>query len=237
MSTQPVKNKRVGILQSNYIPWKGYFDLIDKTDVFVIYDEVQYTKNDWRNRNRIKTKNGLEWITIPVQRNSLSQRIDQTLVAKRDWNTKHWKTLVTNYTKASAFAETKEFLYDLYFGEPRYDNLSEINCNLIRKISDYLGIKTSIINSTDLEMKGDRNEKLVDACLKLDADRYLSGPSAKSYLNVQLFNDNGISVEWMDYHGYASYTQLFPPFVHEVSIIDLIFNMGTSSRAYFRGEK
>jgi hypothetical protein len=229
-----MNEKKIAILQSNYIPWKGYFDLIDSVDVFVIYDEVQYTKNDWRNRNIIKTRHGKEWITIPARQRSLDQRIDETQVSLKNWNVKHWNTIVTNYSRAGAFKEVREFLENLYLATPFSTNLSEINKIFLVAISNFLGITTEIISSDVLQLRGDRNERLVEACLKLKANVYLSGPAASEYLQVDLFHHHGIQVEWMNYSGYPQYPQLFPPFIHGVSILDVILNTGPSAKAYIK---
>lgn len=220
----------VSILQSNYIPWKGYFDLIARSDVFVIYDEVQYTKNDWRNRNKIKTSNGPQWLTIPVKQTSLDQKIYETEVLKTNWYKKHINALQTNYGKTPYFKEYMEILKPIY--EKAETNLSTINKDLIEAICRILKIETRIVDSRDLNLKGGRQERLEDACMKLKADRYLSGGAAKSYLDEQRFTDLGIAVDWMEYTGYKTYNQLYPPFVHEVTILDLIFNEGAKARDF-----
>jgi hypothetical protein len=217
--------KKVAIIQSNYIPWKGYFDLMARADVLVIYDEVQYTKNDWRNRNIIKTPNGPQWITIPVRQRSLSQRIFETEVTDPKWAVKHLRTLQMNYAKAPFFKEIFPVLESVYesLATPF---LSEINLQLLLTVRDMLGISTEVIDSRRLHLEGDRSERLVDAVLKLDGTEYISGPSAKAYLDMGLFNSKGIAVTWMDYSNYPQYPQLFPPFKHEVSVVDLLFNAG-----------
>ena len=225
--------KKMAISQSNYIPWKGYFDMINMVDVFVIYDEVQYTKNDWRNRNIIKTKKGLEWITIPVKQNKLNQRIDETKVFLSKWNIKHWKTIKSVYGKAPFFKEYSERFEKLYLGvESSY--LSEINARFIHEICDILNIKTSIIDSKELLLMGDANERLIDACKKLDATAYVSGPSAKSYIKNFLFEKNNVKIEWINYSGYPEYKQMTTPFEHGVSVLDLIFNMGEEATKFLK---
>lgn len=227
--------KKVAILQSNYIPWKGYFDLIAKADVFVIYDEVQYTKNDWRNRNIILTHNGPQWITIPVRIESLNQKINETKVFLENWNKKHMNTLIVNYNKAPYFNFYKEAIFDLYSNPSQY--LSEINGKFIREICKILGIDTQIIDSKELDLKGDRNERLIEACKKLNASTYISGPAAKNYLDEKAFNNNNLNVDWMDYSGYLPYKQLHEPFVNGVSILDLIFNTGPDAPQYLKYTK
>lgn len=218
--------KKIAILQSNYIPWRGYFDLINQVDVFVIYDEVQYTKNDWRNRNIIKTPNGPLWLTIPVRQQNLEQKINETRVSLKNWNIKHWNAIKANYTKAPYFKQYEERFKELYL-DINTDLLSEINLKFIFTINDILGIKTQIIDSLSLDLGGNKNERLVDAVLKLNGTHYLSGPSAKNYLDTKLFEENNIQLEWMDYEGYSEYQQLFPPFSDTVSILDTIFSCGS----------
>ncbi|MEO6882679.1 MAG: WbqC family protein [Bacteroidia bacterium] len=224
--------KKISILQSNYIPWKGYFDLIAKSDVFVIYDEVQYTKNDWRNRNLISTKDGLKWLTIPVRQENLTQKIFESKISSNNWHKKHISSLQGNYSKATCFAEYKDQIFSLY--ENQSDFISEVNTSFIKAICKILDIKTQIIDSRELNLDGDRNLRLLEACKKLNADVYISGPAAKNYLQTDLFKQEGIDVEWMDYSGYQEYNQLHEPFAHGVTILDLIFNTGNDAKEYLK---
>lgn len=217
--------KKIAILQSNYIPWKGYFDIIQEVDTFIIYDDVNYSKNDWRNRNKIKTGQGVQWLTIPVTHKSLNQKINETKIAREGWNIKHWKSISSAYSKAPYFKIFEDYFKQIYLNFNN-DYLSEINLILIKAIMNLLEIETKIIESQSLQLKGDRNERLINAISKLNGTHYLSGPSAKTYLDLDLFKKNNIDIEWMDYSNYSEYPQLYPPFVHEVSILDLIFNTG-----------
>lgn len=225
--------KKIAILQSNYIPWKGYFDIIRQADVFVIYDEVQYTKNDWRNRNLIKTPKGLEWLTIPVKQENLNQKINETFVSQNNWNKKHWNSIVCNYSKAPYFKTFGNELKNLY-ENINTNNLSEINIQFIKTINRILGIETNIIDSKSLFLTGDKNDRLIDAVKKLDGSHYISGPAAKNYLNEDKFAANNIEVEWMNYKNYSEYNQLYQPFNHGVSIIDLMLNVGPNALTYFK---
>lgn len=225
--------KKIAILQSNYIPWKGYFDLINMVDEFIIYDEVQYTKNDWRNRNKIKTKAGVQWITIPVTQKTINQRIDETQVALNNWAGKHWKTLIANYTQAPYFKFYKPVFEEFYLNN-KFEHLSKINLSLILLINDLLGIKTKISSSLDYKTPEGKNERLVELVSKAGGTEYISGPSAKSYINEDLFSQANIKITWMDYSGYVEYPQLYPPFDHAVSILDLIFNTGPDSFKYMK---
>jgi hypothetical protein len=219
--------KRVAIVQSNYIPWKGYFDLINMVDEFILYDNVQYTRRDWRNRNLLKTKNGARWVTIPVIHTSLSQEIRETRTANSIWRRKHWESICHSYAKAAFFKTYKEMFEELYMGDDEV-YLSQINYTFIRAINNILGITTKISRSGDYELtEAGKTERLVRLCKQAGATEYLSGPAAKAYLDESLFTAEGISVSWMNYNGYPEYRQLFcPPFIHNVSIIDLVLNEG-----------
>ncbi|PKP07847.1 MAG: hypothetical protein CVU03_09195 [Bacteroidetes bacterium HGW-Bacteroidetes-2] len=222
----------VSILQSNYIPWKGYFDIIAKSDVFVIYDEVQFTKNDWRNRNLIKTQEGLQWLSIPVRQQNLNQKIFETNISFNNWSKKHKSTIQTNYGKSTYFKDFKDVIFEVY--DTPLTNLSEINRLFIEKICEICEIKTKIIDSRELKLEGDKVGRLMDACKKLNATKYISGPAAKNYMNEALFSENNIELEWMDYNNYKEYNQLYPPFEHGVSILDLIFNEGPNARSFLK---
>jgi len=227
--------KRIAILQSNYIPWKGYFDIINSVDEFVIYDDAQYTKRDWRNRNLIKTKVGLKWLTIPViVKNKYKQTIKETMVAERLWTNKHLKAIKTNYSKAKLFSEINDWLSEIYYECENEKFLSDINLIFISEIASYLGIKTKITSSNNYLLEGNRSEKILKVCKQAGAKEYLTGPSAKGYLDSDLLEGNGIKVTWMDYTGYREYDQLFPPFFHNVSIIDLLLNKGSDAPRYLK---
>lgn len=225
-------SKKVAILQSNYIPWKGYFDIIARADAFVIYDEVQYTKNDWRNRNLIKTANGLQWLTIPVRQKTISQKIHETEIVNNSWSRKHFNALQANYGKSPYFNTYKDEIKQIYDESDVY--LSEINRKFIVLINKFLDITTDIIDSRTLGLEGNRQEKLIDACQKLSAKTYISGPAAKDYIEDSLFEKNNLDILWMDYSGYKIYHQLHGDFEHSVSVLDLLFNEGPYARDYLK---
>ena len=228
--------KKVAILQSNYIPWKGYFDIIGAVDEFIVYDEVQYTKNDWRNRNKIKTPSGVQWITIPVYQKSLNQKISETTVASSNWGIKNWNTIRSNYGR-TPFFKTFSNEFELFYTTTKATHLSEINVTLLRMICQMIGINTLISNSADYILRGDPTERLIGLCKQTGAQYYLSGPAARNYLREELFVAENISVEWIDYGVYPEYPQLYPPFSHYVSIIDLLFNTGKSSANFMKFNK
>ncbi len=224
-------SKSVAILQSNYIPWKGYFDIIRHADIFVIYDEAQYTKNDWRNRNQIKTAQGPQWLTIPVSQKSLQQKIYETEIASDNWTKKHWNAILTNYSKAEHFKNYASELETIYQELAQEKLLSTVNLKLIKFINKALEIDTQIIDSRTIDKKTENpTERLVEICHELGATRYISGPRGQNYMETELFA--GIEILWMDYSNYPEYKQLFSDFTHQVTALDLIFNTGLEAKNY-----
>jgi hypothetical protein len=223
----PVPSKRIAVVQSSYIPWKGYFDLIRGVDEFVLFDDVQYTRRDWRNRNRIKATDGLKWLTIPVDvKGRYLQRIRDTTVADASWAAEHWQTIVRTYGRAPHFAPYRsrfELLYERVAGETQ---LSRINRAFLDEVCAILGIATSISWSMDYQMIEGKTERLVNLCQQAGATEYLSGPSARDYISADAFERAGIALNFADYSAYPEYPQMHPPFEHGVSILDLIFNVG-----------
>ncbi len=226
--------KKIAILQSNYIPWKGYFDLINMVDEFIFYDDMQYTKRDWRNRNKIKTSQGLQWLSIPVEvKGKYFQKINETKISEQDWAKKHWQTIKSNYSKAKYFKEYKDLFEELYM-TCHEEYLSQVNYRFIMAICKILGITTKIRYSSEFELMEGQTQKLLGICKDCDGDVYLSGPAAKNYFNEDLAKKENIRVEWMDYSGYKEYEQLFTDFEHGVSILDLIFNEGPNATKFMK---
>lgn len=214
-------------VQSSYIPWKGFFDLIRSADEFVLLDDVQFSRGSWRNRNRIKTQHGIKWLTIPVEISGrFGQAINETKISDPRWVRKHWDTIRQCYATAPHFRAHKDWAADLY-ERATSPYLSEINYHFTRAICDLLGITTPITWSTDYQLAEGKNERLISLCQKVDATHYLSGPAAKDYIDEEQFAAAGITVKFADYSGYPAYEQLYPPFDHYVSILDLIFNVGS----------
>lgn len=229
--------KKIAVLQSNYIPWKGYFDIINSVDEFIFYDDLQYTRRDWRNRNKIKTPIGLKWLTIPVEvKGKYFQKIHETKVSEKEWAKKHWQQIRQNYAKAKYFQEYKDIFEELYLA-CNEEYLNQINYRFIIAINEILEIKTKIRYSSEFELAEGQTEKILGICKQCRADTYLSGPAAKDYFDEKLAKQENINVEWMDYSGYAEYNQLFPPFEHGVSILDLLFNEGAHAKEYMKSFK
>lgn len=226
--------KKIAISQSNYIPWKGYFDLIASVDEFILYDDMQYTRRDWRNRNQIKTPLGQQWLTIPVLvKGKYFQKIRDTEIDGNDWISSHWKSLEQNYRRSPHYYEIAEWLEPLYFNDV-HTQISSLNRSFIEAICSYLGIRTRITNSWDYELVEGQTERLASLCLQAGGGEYISGPAAKDYLDENVFLDSDIKLTWFDYSGYQPYSQLWGEFIHGVTILDLLFNCGKNSPLHMR---
>jgi hypothetical protein len=228
------EKKRVAILQSNYIPWKGYFDIIHSVDEFVWYDDVQYSKNGWRNRNKIITANGVQWLSVPCSGKG-GLLINQVELKDPRWQEKHWKTISNAYSKAPFFSNYRMFLEDFYLGQ-QWEMLYQMNRAFIERVcQDFLGVKTKFCDAVDFEPQGKKQDRLLDVIEKVGADTYLSGPSAMDYIDENEFHCRGIDLQWMNYSGYPEYRQVYGCFTHAVSILDLLFNVGDQAPWYIWG--
>jgi hypothetical protein len=226
--------KRVAIVQPNYIPWKGYFDIINQVDEFIIFDEVQYTPKDWRNRNQIKTQQGLLWLTIPVRVSHQQQRINETMAESNIWRKKHWKSVVVNYKKAPFFEEVASFLEPLYVNSKEV-RLLQIDIDFLETICKYLNISTPLILSSSIpQTTAERLERIEEILIHRQTQVFLNGPKARSFMSEDAFVARRIQIEWMDYNGYPEYPQFFPPFEHGVSILDLLFHCGKQSTQFMK---
>ncbi|MBN9244833.1 MAG: WbqC family protein [Mesorhizobium sp.] len=223
--------KKVAILQSAYIPWRGYFDLIASVDTFIFYDDVQFSQGDWRNRNIIRTNSGPKWLTIPVpKKHRIQKNICDVECSNMNWQMDHLNKLSESYRKSKYFSSVFDLLKPLYERDETY--ISKINHSFIKSICDYIGITTNITWSWDYQSATGKTERLVDLCRAAGAATYVSGPAAKSYLDVGLFDEAGIAVEWFSYDGLEPYPQIHGAFENQVSIVDLLFNAGPESRRY-----
>lgn len=225
------------ILQPSYIPWRGYFHQIEKADVFVFYDDVQYDKHGWRNRNRIKTHQGTKWLTIPVLAGDAPIEhtpINQVLIDQRQpWNRKHWMTLEQSYGKAPYFHQTMTLLEEHYRQPPAL--LADFTIELTIVLARQLGIEhTRFMRSSQIGASGAKTERLIQILTYLGADQYISGPSAKNYIDETQFASAGIALEYMEYN-YPEYAQLYPPYDPQVSILDVMFMTGPDALSYIVG--
>ena len=225
------RRKSVAVLQSNYLPWKGYFDLIGRVDVFVFYDDVQYTSGDWRNRNRIKTLRGTQWLTVPVVRD-FGQRICDARIQGDDWPKDHRRRLDESLGAAPFYARLTPLLDEIYRPR-RWSHLVEVNRFAIRWLAqEVLGLATEFVDSRSLEPEGTREDRLLDVLSKVGATDYWSGPAAASYIDERRFAEARVEVHWMDYSTYPEYPQAFPPFEHQVTFLDLVAQTGPDVRRY-----
>lgn len=223
--------KKIAILQSNYIPWKGVFDMMNKVDTFVFFEDVDFTKRDWRIRNKIKTPEGEIWLTIPVKKASRGTKIYEIQISQEEnWQEKHYKTITQYYKKAKYFEEYKWLLDKIYL-EKKWENLSEFNIFSNILIAKELGIKTEFINSKDLKTSGTKDDKLIEICEKLEGNYYLSGPAAKDYINNEKFKNKNINLAYIKYE-YPEYKQLYGEFNHYLSVFDVLFNCGKDAQDY-----
>jgi hypothetical protein len=226
--------KKIAIIQSNYIPWKGYFDIIAAVDEFILYDDMQFTRRDWRNRNQIKTPKGQQWLTVPVKvKGKYHQTIRETEIDGADWAETHWKSIYQNYRRASYFNEIAE-LFEPIYRQRQYTHISVLNRELIEAVCVYLDITTRISNSWDYLLIDGKTERLVDLCLQAGGTEYISGPAARGYIEEHIFTERGIKLSWFDYAGYPEYPQLWGDFIHGVTILDLLFNCGKDAPCYMR---
>jgi hypothetical protein len=224
----------VAILQSNYLPWKGYFDIIHDVDTFIFYDDVQYTHRDWRNRNRVKTPQGLVWLTVPVG-SSTDRRICDVRIEDPSWARKHWETLRHVFGRAPHFERYAPMLREVYL-ERQWTHLSELNQSLVRRISEEcLGIRTRFRDSREWTVTGVRQERILDLLRQAGATHYVSGPAARSYLTQEAFDAAGIVLTYKDYSGYPEYPQPHPPFEHAVTVLDVLFQLGPEAPAAIWG--
>lgn len=210
------------ILQPSYIPWRGYFDLIHDADVFVFYDDVQYDKHGWRNRNRIKTAQGPQWLTIGTNA-SEKVLIKDALIAQKDWARKHLASLRQSYARAPFLAETLAVIAPIY--ERGDTHLSNLTIDLTIALARHLGITTELVRSSELGVGGGKTERLVNIMRHLGCARYVSGPSARDYIEPEFFAQANIQLDYKAY-AYPEYEQLHPPFEPAVTILDLLCMKG-----------
>ena len=223
----------VAIHQPQYLPWLGYFDKMIQADAFCYLDNVQYKKNEWQNRNRIKTAQNWQWLTLPV-RYSFGQKISEVEINNTvNWQRKHLQALITNYNKAPFFNEYVVFFEEVFSRD--WELLSELNVYLINQIREMLNLKEKkVVLASTLSLSDDPTERLIDICRALGGDTYLSGQDGVNYMNLEGFNQRGIKIIVQDFK-HPEYSQLFGDFVSHLSIVDLLFNCGPESMQRIKG--
>jgi hypothetical protein len=223
---------RICIIQSCYIPWKGFFDLMGRCDEYVLFDSAQYVKRHWHNRNRIKTADGVQWLTIPViAKGKFEQPINEVEIEK-SWADKHWRSLELAYRKAPFFEAFAPIVKGWYEQAEKQSLLTDVNAIFLHGLAGQLGLKTRIVSDKAYPAQGAKTERLLAIARSAGADRYLSGPSARAYFDESMFEAAGIATEWMSYEGYLEYPQLHGAFEHAVTTLDLLFNTGPEARRY-----
>ncbi len=228
------------ILQPSYIPWRGYFHQIFKSDIFIFYDDVQYDKEGWRNRNQIKTAQGLKWLTIPVYtKGVVKERIPINKIEicwDKPWNEHHWKGIQFAYRKAPFFDHYENIFKEIYREKPKF--LADFTIRTTIKIAQEIGMKNvKFLRSSNIKgITGEKTDRLIELIKHVGADHYISGPSARNYIEAEKFENARIKLEYMTYE-YPQYKQLYPPYEPKVSIVDLMLMTGPKSLSFITGEK
>lgn len=231
--------KTIAILQSNYIPWKGYFDIIGAVDEFVIFDEVQFTRRDWRNRNKIIVAGTPHWLTIPVaSKGQYDSAIRDMRVADGGWAETHWRSITHAYGRTRCFTACRQPLQEAFELASRETHLSDINELLLRRISAMLQLPTVFTHSEDVPRStGDPTQRLVELCVARGATSYLSGPAARAYIDAQQFADARVELAYADYSGYPVYDQGTVEFEHGVSMVDVLMRFGEQAREHLKSTR
>ena len=224
----------VVILQPSYIPWRGYFDLIRRADLFIFYDDVQYDKHGWRNRNQIKSPQGKQWLTIPVHSAGVTHGIeirDVKIDWSKPWQKNHLKALTISYNKAPYFKKYLPLLEKFY--SRRDESIADFAIETTKELARELGIRdTRFMRASELEgINGQKTDRLIQILTKVGTTHYISGPSARDYIEQEKFEAASISLEYIVYD-YPEYPQLYPPFDSNVTIMDLLFMTGEDALKY-----
>lgn len=228
MSTVDSKTHIAGILQPSFLPWLGYIAQIHRADTFVLYDDAQFDKNSWRNRNRIKTAAGVKWLTVPVKTKGVPGATIREIRVEnsRNWARKQLATVKQSYSKAACFSEHEDLLHKIF--ESDWDFLLDLNVFTLREVLSRLGLKRRIVLSSELNTEGSATERLVNICQAIGANHFFEGAAGRDYINESVFAQHGITLEYQDYH-HPEYRQLHGPFVSHLSILDLLLNSGPHS--------
>jgi hypothetical protein len=226
--TAPPAATTVVVLQPGYLPWLGFFDQLNRADVFVYYDDVQYDKHGWRNRNRIKTQDGPQWLTVPVRHGDAGflRIVDVEIDGRTPWARKHVASVRQAYARAPFLKRYMPALEELL--ERKWERLVDLDLACAALIAGWFGLDRRIERSSALGIDGSRSERLVNVCRRFGASRYVSGDAAKGYLDVAAFEAHGITVEWQGYP-HPTYPQLHGPFVPYLSALDLVLNCGSDA--------
>lgn len=220
----------VMVSQSNYLPWKGYFDLVRRADVLVLLDNVQFTRRDWRSRNMIKTPSGVQWLTVPVRTpNGRMTSVSEAEISDAGWAKSHLRTLELSYRRTPYFEQVFGVLEGCMHGGEAL--LTNINERSLRTLSEFMDLDIEIQVARGPVEEVDPSDRILNLVQRWGGTRYVSGPAARSYLDTSVFADAEIEVDFIDYPSYPEYEQLWPPFRHEVSMVDVLFHLGPDWRS------
>lgn len=215
----------VMVSQSNYLPWKGYFDLVRRVDVLVLLDNVQFTRRDWRSRNMIKTPHGVQWLTVPVRTPSgRGTSVSEAVISDSAWAQSHLRAIELVYRRARYFGQAFGVLRELL--DPQEVLLSNLNERILRGLLEFMGLAVDIKASRGPIEAVDASKRILDLVQQSGGTRYVSGPAARTYLDVEMFTRTGVEVNFFEYPSYPEYEQFWPPFRHDVSIVDTLFHLG-----------
>ena len=218
----------VAIHQPEHLPWIGFFEKMQRADLFVLLDDVQFSKGDFQNRNRVKGAGGVQWLTVPIVQ-KFPQQINEVEIAGDDWRDKHWRTVLSCYGRAPYFKTICPGLEELY--RARSNKLSDFNLNAIRLLARLLGIETKMVRSSELNVTGEKSDLVLNICREVGADAYYSGAMGSTYLQRETFAQAGIEIVFQQFV-HPTYQQLFMQsqgFVPNLSVLDLLFNCGQGS--------
>lgn len=224
----------VTIHQPQFMPWIGYFDKMDQADIFVYLDNVQFKKNEWQNRNRLKTSQGWQWLTVPVLQKFPQDICEVEINNQVQWREKHLNALFTNYSRSPYFKQYWSMIKEYYEGG--WKKLVDLNINSIEMLKKLMGLNVKTILASQLRTGASSTQRLVEICKELGADTYISGPDGIKYMDIKLFEKNDIEVVFHDFH-HPVYPQLYGDFVSHLSTVDLLFNCGPRSLEIIRSKR
>jgi hypothetical protein len=224
----------ITIHQPQYLPWLGYIDKIDKADIFVILDNVQFKKNEWQNRNMVKTSLGWQWVTVPVLYKYLEKIVEVRIKNGTNWQRKHLQSLITNYSNSPYFHKHIDFFEEVY--GKNWESLANLNLTIIKYLIRAFGIQTKLIMASNLPLRDEPTERLIDICKTQNSRRYLSGKDGAKYMDLQKFDAEGIEIVYQEFK-HPVYNQLYGEFLPNMSAVDLLFNCGDSALEILRGKE
>jgi hypothetical protein len=219
----------LGSVQPSYLAWIPFFERMRKSDIFVYLDDVEFSKNSFHNRNRIKSNQGDLLLTLPVlyKGNSKELICNMPINNSMNWAEKHWRSIEVNYSKSKYFKDLGPILYSQIYSK-KWDKLGDLNIAIIEIIKDFVGLDVKCVRSSDLKVPEQENEKLIKICKILSADKFIVKPGTDSYHPPQIFNDNGIEFEYFNYTP-VQYTQIYGDFIGNLSMLDYAMNCGAGS--------